>query len=154
VRIIYSHVRGSQKSVSSYFAFLALAVCSLTFFRLVWLAFNPVVRPGSFFTLDVSGGFLLLVDLGRFVISKLLFLRNADLSVPAFHPLSEIVPRARGVLQLLHDCLGDIVQCVDPTRGEAEVQLLRLLIIGAAENRRAHKAEGNFRHEETFRVMW
>jgi hypothetical protein len=147
------HVVGFMMRIH-HFAFLALAVCFLTFFGLDISAVTPLALPGNFFTLDVEGGFLVLVDLGRFVISKLLFLRNADLSVPAFHPLSEVVPRARGILQLLHDFLGDIVERVDPTGGEAEVQLLRLLIIGAAKDRCAHKAEGNFRHEETFRVMW
>jgi hypothetical protein len=45
-----------------------LARCFITFFGLDISAVTPLALPGSFFTLDVSGGFLLLVDLGRFVI--------------------------------------------------------------------------------------
>jgi len=55
-----------------YFAFRALAFCFMTFFGLDISAVTPLALPGSFFTLDVSGGFLALVDLGRFVISHLL----------------------------------------------------------------------------------
>src|SRR5579871_808600 len=77
------------------------------------------------------------------ILSDLPFLA---ILVPSLHPLSEIVPRAGGVLQLLHDSLGDVVQGVGPTIGEGQVQLLRLLVVGAAQDGRADEVEWCLHH--------